>query len=198
MSGFFLISSKAFLPTTNLPALIIGHGVALMNIARQTCAFWHIRLTLATFMPILDRVMAFSLRLHSSSWRYKPDETPKPTSCTPPDKDLRQDCCPVLIKLGATAVLAGICLPDPAPLYVLLTLLLFEFDVFKSPSMLVPSPLSSVPGSNSPSSLTGGGSTSGTGSTSGVSCPKAGLATLINSISRYFFVILICDLLTLL
>jgi len=147
-------------------------------------------------MPIFDRVMAFRRRLHSGSCTYLPDDIPTETNCKPPDIDLRHDCCPVLIREGATAVFAGI-ERLPAPLYVLLTLLLFEFDVFRSPSILVSSPSPSKSGSYSPSSLTGAGSTSGTGSMLGVSCPKAELERLISRVSRHFFVILIGDLLTL-
>jgi len=121
---------------------------------------------------MFDSVIAFSLRLHSSSCTYLPDEIPTDISCKPPDNDFRQDCCPLLIKLGLIAVDTGIDL-EPAPLYVLLTFPLLELDVLRSPSILVPSPSSSPSksGSYSPSSLAGGGSISGAGSI----CAKAKL-----------------------
>ncbi len=129
---------------------------------------------------MFESVIAFSLRLHSSSCVYLPDEIPTDINCKPPDKDLRHDCCPLLIRLGLTAVVTGMD-REPAPLYVLVTLPLFEFDVLRSPSMFVLSPPSSKSGSNSPSSLTGAGSISGTGSI----CAKAKLGTS-TSISSLF------------
>lgn len=90
--------------------------MADINMARQTSGFWHIKLTLATFMPMLESVIALSLRLHSGSCRYLPDETPKPTTCMPPEIDLRHDCGPLLIREGDMALDAGIWLLAPAPL----------------------------------------------------------------------------------
>ena len=94
---------------------MIGQGVADINIARQTCAFWHIKLTDATFIPMFDSVIALSLLLHSASCTYLPDEMPTDITCRPPDKDFKHDCCPLLIKLGLIAVDTGIDL-EPAPL----------------------------------------------------------------------------------
>lgn len=128
---------------------------------------------------MFESVIAFSLRLHSSSCVYLPDEIPTDINCKPPDKDLRHDCCPLLIRLGLTAVVTGMD-REPAPLYVLVTLPLFEFDVLRSPSILVSSPPPSKSGSYSPS-LVGAGSISGTGSI----CAKAKLGTS-TSISSLF------------
>ena len=119
--GFCLMVNKAFLPTTNLPFLIIGQGVADINIAFQTLGFWHIKLTLATFMPMFERTTLSRLLLHSVSCMYLPDDTPSPTNCTPPVKLCRQLSVPLDIRLGEIAVLTGIPL-EPAPLYVLLLL----------------------------------------------------------------------------
>lgn len=132
-------------------------------------------------MPILLRVIAFLRRLHSVSCTYLPDDRPKPTSWTPPLIDCKHDSLPLDINDGLMAVLTGILL-EPAPLYVLLTLPLLEFDVFKSPSILVPSSRRiSLPSVGS----SGGGSISGAGL---MSCPKAGTVTLISSVSRLFVI----------
>jgi len=78
--------------------------------------------------------MAFSLLLHSSSCKYLPDDKPKPIICTPPDIDFKHDCCPLLIRLGLIALLAGICLPAPAPWLITVSPLLLLI-VLRSPSM---------------------------------------------------------------
>lgn len=85
-------------------------------------------------MPMLDSVIAFSLLLHSSSCKYLPDDTPKPIICTPPEIDFKHDCCPLLIRLGLIALLAGICLPAPAPWLITVSPLLLLI-VLRSPSM---------------------------------------------------------------
>ncbi len=94
--------------------------------ARHTSAFWHIRETPAIFMPILLKVIAFRLRLHSASCTYLPDETPNPTSCRPPEIDCRHDSDPLDINDGATAVFAGICAPAFGPVLLVVRLLLFD------------------------------------------------------------------------
>jgi len=106
-------------------------------------------------MPILDSVTAFLRRLHSSSWRYNPRETPKPIICTPLETLCKQDSEPLDMRDGATAVFAGI-LREPAPLYVLLIFPLLLFDVFKSPFCVLPGDSSTSISGSGPSSAYSG------------------------------------------
>lgn len=82
--------------------------------------------TAATLIPNSFKVFAFFLRLHSSSWVYSPRDAPTENSWTPLEVDIKQESFPDDIKLGAIEEDTGIPL-EPCPLYVLLTLLLFEF-----------------------------------------------------------------------